>query len=267
LESDVTPKLETRGLGVAFAKAGGLPVEALRDVNLAIADGEFVSVVGASGCGKTTLLRAIDGLLAPSAGSIAIDGVPVTGTAGNRAFVFQNDSLLPWNNVLDNVTFGLRLQGESKTERNRIGRRLLDMVGLSGFSAHYPHELSGGMRQRVNIARALAVDPAILLMDEPFAALDSQTRELMQAELLKVWNQAARKTVLFVTHQIDEAVFLSDFVVVLTVRPGRVREIIPVPLPRPRTLAIKRTPEFIALMDRIWELIEDEVRASLLSAP
>jgi NitT/TauT family transport system ATP-binding protein len=260
------PKLETRQLSKWFAKAEGGAVEALRAINLQVADGEFVSLVGASGSGKTTLLRLVDGLQPPTSGEVLLDGRPIRGPAPDRGFVFQQDCLMPWRTVLDNVGLGLKLKGVGRRQREETSRRLLEIVGLADFARHYPHELSGGMRQRVNLARALAIDPEVLLMDEPFAALDAQTREIMQTELLKVWNQAARKTVLFVTHQIDEAVFLADRVVVFTVRPGRIKEVVPVDLPRPRSLELKRTPEFVAIVDHIWRLIEQEVRAGMLLA-
>jgi ABC-type nitrate/sulfonate/bicarbonate transport system ATPase subunit len=260
----LAPKLETRHLSKWFTKADGGAIEALRAINLQVAEGEFVSLVGASGSGKTTLLRLVDGLQPPTSGEVLLDGRPIRGPAPDRGFVFQQDCLMPWRTVLDNVGLGLKLKGVARREREETSRRLLEIVGLTDFARHYPHELSGGMRQRVNLARALAIDPEVLLMDEPFAALDAQTREIMQAELLKVWNQAARKTVLFVTHQIDEAVFLADRVIVFTVRPGRVKEVVPVELPRPRSLELKRTPEFVAIVDHIWRLIEQEVRAGML---
>lgn len=261
----MTPRLELRRLSKWFVKPDGSATEALRNVSLSVASGEFVALVGASGCGKTTLLRLVDGLVEPTAGEVLVDGRPVRGPGADRGFVFQQDSLFPWKTIRDNVSFGLRLQGRDPREQRERAARMLGLVGLADFGSYYPHELSGGMRQRANLARALAVDPEILLMDEPFASLDAQTRELMQLELLKIWNQAARKTVLFVTHQIDEAVFLADRVVVLTVRPGRVREIVPLDLPRPRGFDVKRTPRFTAIVDHIWRLIEEEVRAAMLA--
>jgi NitT/TauT family transport system ATP-binding protein len=222
-------------------------------------EGEFVSVVGPSGCGKTTFLSVVDGLVAASAGRILVDGQAVTRPGPDRAMVFQEASLLPWRTVLGNVCYGLECLGTPRREREERAAHLIDLVGLSGFEHHYPYELSGGMQQRVNLARALLVDPKILLMDEPFASLDAQTRELMQEELLRIWLQA-KKTVLFVTHQIDEAIYLSDRVLVFTGRPGRVKETIRVEIERPRPLGVKREPHFHAIEDRIWSLIEDDVR-------
>jgi len=240
----------------------GKRFEALRDVSLQVDGGEFISIVGASGCGKTTLLRIVDGLKAPSRGQIWVDGKPVQKPGPDRGFVFQQDALFPWRTVLDNVIFGLEVQGKSKKEARARADGLVGLVGLSGFEQHFPHELSGGMRQRANLARALTIDPDILLMDEPFASLDAQTREIMQAELLRIW-RSNRKTVLFVTHQIDEAVFLADRVVVMTSRPGQVKAVLDVKIDRPRDLSVKRTPAFLDLVDQIWKMIEEEVKAAL----
>lgn len=255
-------KLEIHGLNKTFNLQGRASVEALRDIHLTIEPGEFVALVGASGSGKSTLLRIIDGLDFPSSGVVKVDGRSVSGTGRDRAMVFQQDSLLPWRTVLDNVGYGLQLSGMKRSEVNPIAQRFIDLSGLGGFEHHYPHQLSGGMRQRVNVARALAMDPQIMLLDEPFAALDAQTREIMQSELLKIW-AAQRKTVVFVTHQIDEAVYLSDRVVVFSARPGTVREEIEIPFSRPRELSIKRTAEFGLIVDRIWRHIEGEVRRSM----
>jgi NitT/TauT family transport system ATP-binding protein len=221
-----------------------------------------VSIVGASGCGKTTLLRIVDGLVAPTRGAIRVDGQPVSGPGPDRGFVFQQDALFPWRTVLDNVVFGLEVQGRAKRETRERANGFLQLVGLTGFEHLFPHELSGGMRQRANLARALTIDPDVLLMDEPFASLDAQTREIMQSELLRIW-RSNKKTVLFVTHQIDEAVYLSDRVVVMTSRPGRVKSILEVDIPRPRDLSVKRTPRFLELVDEIWKMIEEEVKAAL----
>ena len=245
-----------------FERTGKPPVEALRAINLSIKEGEFVSIVGASGSGKSTLLRIIDGLIEPSGGVVYVDNARVLRPGRDRAMVFQQDSLLPWKTVIENVAYGLTLAKKPWTEASKIAERFIAMTGLAGFEGHYPHQLSGGMRQRVNVARALAVDPRILLLDEPFAALDAQTREIMQTELLSIWKES-RKTVLLITHQIDEAVFLSDRVIVFSARPGSIREEVPIDLARPRDLEIKRTPKFVGFVDRIWKLIEEEVRLGL----
>lgn len=254
-------KLATRNLSKSFVR-GDDELLVLDNINISVRAGEFVSLVGASGCGKTTLLRIADGLIPPSAGEVLLNGKPVHGPSTDRGFVFQSDSLLPWRTVLDNVLFGLELQRVPKKEAQARARDLIALVGLEGFEHHHPLEISGGMRQRVNLARALAIDPEILLMDEPFAALDAQTREVMQGELLKVWEQR-QKTVIFVTHQIDEAVLLSDRVIVLRARPGRVKEEVAIDLPRPRHLKDKRSTAFVAYVDHIWSLIENEVVQSV----
>jgi NitT/TauT family transport system ATP-binding protein len=252
------PKLAIQHLGKAFGD-----LQALSDINVAVERGEFISVVGPSGCGKTTFLRIVAGLETASAGEVLLDGRAVRAPGGDRGFVFQSDNLLPWRTVFANAIIGREVAGQvGQAERART-MELLKLVGLEGFEHYHPRQLSGGMRQRVNLARALAIDPDILLMDEPFAALDAQTREIMQTELLRIWNEG-RKTVLFVTHQIDEAVFLSDRVLVFARRPGRVRETVTIDLPRPRALSIKRTPEFVRYVDHIWRLIEDDVRASVI---
>ena len=253
----MAPKLTISHLGKTFND-----LHALRDVNLEVERGEFISVVGPSGCGKTTFLRIVAGLEPASAGEVRLDGRAVTGPGLDRGFVFQNDSLLPWRTVFANAVIGREIAGRlGKAERRRT-MELLQLVGLAGFEDYHPRQLSGGMRQRVNLARALAIDPEILLMDEPFSSLDAQTREIMQTELMRIWDEG-RKTVLFVTHQIDEAVFLSDRVLVFARRPGRLRENVTIDLPRPRALALKRTPEFVRYVDHIWRLIEDDVRASV----
>jgi NitT/TauT family transport system ATP-binding protein len=235
---------------------------ALDGVDLKVMDGEFVSIVGPSGCGKTSFLSVLDGLMVPTAGRVMVDGRVVTGPGPDRAMVFQDSSLLPWRTVLRNIVYGLECLGVRSNEANERARHFIGMVGLSGFEHHYPHELSGGMQQRVNLARALVVDPKILLMDEPFAALDAQTREVMQEELLQIWLRA-KKTVLFITHQIDEAIYLSDRVAVFSSRPGKVKKIIEVNLERPRKLGIKRGSRFHNIEDEIWDLIEEDVKRSI----
>jgi NitT/TauT family transport system ATP-binding protein len=254
----MAPKLALNGLTKRFGD-----LEVLREINVAIARGEFISLVGPSGCGKTTLLRIVAGLEPASAGAVLLDGRAVREPGGDRGFVFQADNLLPWRTVFDNAIIGPEVAGRTGVAVKSRIRDLLRLVGLEGFENYFPRQLSGGMRQRVNLARALAIDPDILLMDEPFSALDAQTREIMQTELMRIWEEG-RKTVLFVTHQIDEAVFLSDRVLVLARRPGRIQETVEITLPRPRALGVKRTPEFVAYVDHIWRLIEDDVRASVI---
>jgi NitT/TauT family transport system ATP-binding protein len=254
----MTRKLEVSGLSKQF---GDLQV--LQEIDLAVERGEFISVVGPSGCGKTTFLRIVAGLEPASAGSVLLDGRALSGPGSSRGFVFQNDSLLPWRTVLGNALIGPEVAGQIGPRERQRTLDLLKLVGLGGFEGYYPRQLSGGMRQRVNLARALAIDPEILLMDEPFASLDAQTREIMQTELLRIWEQG-RKTVLFVTHQIDEAVFLSDRVLVFARRPGRVQETVQIKLPRPRELPIKSSPEFVEYVDHIWRLIEDDVRQAVI---
>jgi NitT/TauT family transport system ATP-binding protein len=230
----------------------------LAGIDFKVFEGELVAIVGPSGCGKTTFLNAVDGLVTLTGGEILVDGAPVTRPGPDRALVFQNDSLFPWRTVLHNVTYGLELQGRlSKKEMNERALGLVDLVGLRGFAEHYPHELSGGMRQRVNIARALAIEPELLLLDEPFAALDAQTREFMQVELLNILARA-RTTALFITHQINEAIFLADRVVVFSARPARIKDIVDVDLPATRTLDVKHQASFVELERRIWRLIEEE---------
>lgn len=256
--------LEVVKLNKIFESASGRRVVALKDIELTVEEGEFVALVGASGSGKSTLLRIIGGLMGASTGQAKIYGKPVTGPGTDCAMVFQKDCLLPWKTVVDNVSYGLILGGMPRSQAHAAVQRYIDVAGLDGFEHHYPHQLSGGMRQRANVARAMAVSPKILMLDEPFAALDSQTREIMQAELLRIWEES-RKTVVMITHQIDEAVFLADRIIVFSARPGTVKRSIPVPFPRPRELGLKRTPEFGLIVDEIWQLIEDEVRASLKS--
>jgi len=260
------PKLQVENLSKYFYGRDGVPRKVLDSINVSVEDNEFVCIVGASGCGKTTFIRAVGGLLPIDHGEVRIDGRPVSGPGPDRGFVFQHDSLMPWRTVLDNVTFGLEVRGMKAARSRPIAEDLLKLVGIDGFGEHYPSELSGGMRQRVNLARALAIDPEVLLMDEPFAALDAQTREIMQRELLKIWQQK-RKTVLFITHQIDEAIYLADRVLVFSSRPGRLAADIRVPFPRPRELSIKRTPEFLRLIDDIWALIEKEVVSAMRIEP
>jgi len=240
-----------------YVERDGRQVLALANVSVSVADGEFVAIVGPSGCGKTTLLNIVAGLLPFDAGQVTIEGKSIAGPGVDRAVVFQHASLLPWRTIAGNIRYGMELQKrfDSRVMRERT-EQFISLVGLTGFEQHYPSELSGGMQQRVNLARALATDPTVLLMDEPFAALDAQTREHMQAELLKIW-ASTRKTVVFITHQINEAVYLADRVVVMGPRPGRVKGEFRIPFDRPRTLALKRDPRFLAIEDDIWKMVED----------
>ena len=257
-----TPKLQSTGISVDYFQARlGKTVRALSRIDLSVRENQFVSIVGPSGCGKTTFLNVVAGVIVPDEGELSLDGRPVEGPGTDRAVVFQQASLLPWRTVLRNVLYGLECQGGDIPSALPRAHELLEIVGLTGFEDHYPHELSGGMQQRVNLARALLIDPDLLLMDEPFASLDAQTREIMQGELLNIWRKT-RKTVLFITHQIDESVFLSDQVVVFGSRPGRVKETISIPFQRPRELSLKRTPEFLDYVDQIWALIESDVRSA-----
>ncbi len=249
--------LTLNGVGISFG-SGPNRVAAVEDLSFSVEAGQFVTIVGASGSGKTTLLRAIDGLIPCSAGQITIGGQPVRGPGRDRAFVFQADCLLPWRTILDNVAFSLEVRGARKPDARETARRYLALTGLADTERKFPAELSGGMRQRVNLARALAVDPAMLLMDEPFAALDAQTREVMQMELLTIW-QRSHTTVLFVTHQLEEAAYLGDRVIVLSAHPGHVRATVEIPFARPRPLELKHTPEFAGKVDELWRLIREEV--------
>lgn len=233
-------------------------VVALDDTSFDVRRGEFVSVVGPSGCGKTTLLRMIAGLSPVDSGDILVDGKRISGPGPDRAVVFQHAALLPWANVVDNIAFGLRVRRVSKSERTTKSRDLAALVGLTGFENHLPGQLSGGMQQRVGLARALAVDPQILLLDEPFGALDEITRRLMQDELLRIWSGTGLTSVL-ITHSVDEALFLSDRVLVMSGRPGRVIEEVPLPMSRPRERDVERTPEFVDLREHVWDLLSGPI--------
>ncbi|MGP4020612.1 ABC transporter ATP-binding protein [Saccharopolyspora sp. 5N708] len=238
--------------------ADGREFIAVTDVNLDISVGEFVCVVGPSGCGKSTLLMMIAGLLTPTSGRIAMNGTEVTSPAPSRGVVFQEGGVLPWRTVLRNVTYGLELQGSgTRSERISRAREYLDMVGLSDFEERLPKQLSGGMRQRLAIAQSLVCDPQVLLMDEPFGALDAFTRESLQLALLDIWENQ-RTTVCFVTHSVDEAVILADRIVVMAARPGRVAMEVPVPLARPRTPEVRATDEFQKIRQVVWQAMNDQ---------
>ena len=240
-------------------EADGGDVVALQDIQAAIGEGEFVCLLGPSGCGKSTLLRIIAGLIPASAGRVLIDGAPVQGCGPDRAFVFQDYALFPWMTVEQNVAFGLAARGATREEQRRKALELLKVVGLAEFAPKYPHHLSGGMKQRVSIARALAVEPRILLMDEPFGALDAQTRSVMQDELLRIW-ASYRKSVVFVTHSISEALLLADTVLLMTARPGRVKSTLQVDLPRPRD---ESAPRMIELRKRVLAELSEEIARSM----
>lgn len=251
--------VEIEHLSKTYSSNGSDQCLALADLSLTINKGEFFALLGPSGCGKSTLLHIIGGLNSAT-GKILINGEPVKGPGLNRGIVFQEYALFPWKTVLENVAFGLKMKGVPRKQRNEKAREYLAMVGLAGFEERYPDQLSGGMKQRTAIARALAFDPEVLLMDEPFAALDAQTREILQGELLRIWEKTG-KTVIFVTHSIEEAVFLAQRVAVITARPGRIKEIVDIPLPDHRAAEedIRSSAAFSEVRHRLWKLLSEEV--------
>ena len=254
----MVPCIQARDVSLTFKPKNRDPVTALKELTLDVAKGEFVSLVGPSGCGKSTFLNVLLGLLKADGGEIRLNGKQITGPGQERAMVFQEFGLLPWRTVLANVELGLELKGVPAPVRRERAMELIKMAGLAGFASHYPHELSGGMKQRVGLARALAMDPEVLLMDEPFAALDAQTRDLMQTELLQIWDRT-RKTVVFVTHSIEEAVYLSDRVIVISARPGRTKDVMKIALPRPRDYEMRLSAEFNDIKARIWASLKEEL--------
>jgi len=262
--ADKPPKLmrlECQHLSKAY-QVRDQTIPALEGVTFSVSEQEFVCIVGPSGCGKTTLLKVIAGLLEPTSGHILFDVEPADGRPSN-ALVFQEHGVFPWMRVLDNVAFGLEMQGVARKECRERASAFLGRVGLAPFAESYPHELSVGMRQRVGIARAFVADPHMLLMDEPFGSLDAQTKLVLQEELLRLWNNQ-RKVIIYVTHDIREAVLLGDRVLVMTGRPGRICEEIPIPLDRPRNLSCGEQPEVTDIEQHIWKILEDEVRRTLL---
>ena len=261
--AEQTYAIRLQGMTKRFRTADGDIYTAVHDIDLHVPAGRFVSVVGPTGCGKSTLLNAAAGLAPPSEGTVHIHGRPLEGLNERAGYMFQQDALLPWRTVMDNVTLGLRIRGVDKAEREKRGQEWLERVGLGPFASAYPHQLSGGMRKRVAIAQSWIVDPDILLMDEPFSALDVQTRQIKENELLTLWSGSG-KTVLFVTHDLDEAISLSDEVVLLSAGPeSRVVGTYPIDLPRPRDLMDIRTrPEFTDIFRRIWSDLRDEVMKS-----
>jgi ABC-type nitrate/sulfonate/bicarbonate transport system ATPase subunit len=255
--------LQVRGVTRTFPGIGRAgPTLALQPTDLTVQPGEFVAILGPSGCGKSTLLRIVAGLDRPTAGSLALDAAPITAPGPDRGMVFQSYTLFPWLTVAQNIAYGLRERGLPPAEQRAIVDRFLARTGLTGFADHWPRQLSGGMQQRTALARALANAPEILLLDEPFGALDHQTRELMQELLLEIW-EADRKSVLFVTHDIDEAIFLANRVIVMSARPGRIKAEVAVPLSYPRAWTVKTTPEFGALKARLMAEIREEVRKAI----
>jgi len=256
---DTTPAIELRGVYKRFQSPTGKIFTALRDVDMTIGAGEFCAVVGPSGCGKSTTLTLISGLEQPSAGEVQVLGHPVRDINEDVGFMFQTDAVFPWKNVLDNITVGPRFRGARKSESYERARDWLQRVGLDGFEKHYPHQLSGGMRKRVSLAQTLINEPKILLMDEPFSALDVQTRTLMENELLTLWASTSA-SVVFVTHDLEEAIALADRVFVITAGPGTVKGTYTIDLPRPRNVAeIRFDPRFVQLYHQIWEDLRDEV--------
>ena len=233
-------------------------IAALQDFNLDIREGEFFTLLGPSGCGKSTFLNVLAGLARKSGGSISIDGQPASGINREQGVVFQGYALFPWRTVLQNIEVGLEIRKIPKRERRETAEQFLHLVGLAGFGQRYPHELSGGMRQRVAIARSLAYSPSLLLMDEPIAALDAQTREILQSELLRIWEQH-KTTIVFITHSLDEAIYLSDRIAVMTHRPGRIKSVLDIALPRPRPAEIRHAPAFVQLREQAWDVLRDEV--------
>jgi len=254
------PKLEVRHVSKSFRRPNGEWMPVVQELSLAVANLEFLALLGPSGCGKSTLLRIIDGLIPCDSGTILLDGRDITGMPGQgRGMVFQTFDLFPWRTAVGNVEFGLEVKRIPRAERREISRHYIDLVGLTGFEDSFPHQLSGGMQQRIGIARAFAIRPEVLLMDEPFGALDVQTRDILQDELLHIWEQE-QKTVLFVTHGIEEAIYLADRVIVFTPRPARVEREIRVPFPRPRREEMKTAPEFLELRREIWDVLKKGIR-------
>jgi NitT/TauT family transport system ATP-binding protein len=257
------PKIRLERVSKTFPsnQAGAAPVTVLSNIDLEVRQGEFLVLVGPSGCGKSTLLDLLSGLALPSAGTILVDGKLVVGPGADRGIVFQQYALFPWRTALGNVEFGLEALRLPRKQRTERARHFLSLVGLAGFEDRYPHQLSGGMKQRVAIARSLSYDPDILLMDEPFAALDAETRETLQDEMLRIWEQT-RKTIVFITHAIDEAVYLGQRVAVMTTRPGRILDILDIPLgPRSLVEDVRSSLEFVELRHRLWALLHEQLGA------
>lgn len=254
---ETSPKVLVDQVTKTFESNKGDKTTALAEVNLTIKENEFITILGPSGCGKSTLLRIVGGLEEQTTGRVLLDGGEVSGPSEERGFVFQSYSLFPWLTVKENIEFGLKNKKVPLKEREEISKEYIDLIGLHGFSDHYPKQLSGGMQQRVAIARALANDPQILLLDEPFGALDNQTRSLMQESLLNIWEKT-HKTILFVTHDVEEAIFLASRVLVMTSRPGKIKADIPIDLEYPRSYQLKSDPRFLEYKSQIYEMIREE---------
>jgi NitT/TauT family transport system ATP-binding protein len=253
------PILSADHVTKVYSVRGGRPMVAIQDLSLAVEEGQFVCLLGASGCGKSTLLNMFAGFVQPSSGTVMLRGRPITAIEPRCGMVFQSYALFPWKTVRANVEFGLAMKGVRRAERKRIARHFIEMVQLQDFQDRYPFELSGGMQQRVSLARLLAVDPEVLLMDEPFAALDAMTRQVLQEELLRI-QESSGKTIIFITHNIDEALILADTIVVLSARPGCVKAVVVNDLPRPRHVTAQLSPQYVELKSRIWSYVEEEVR-------
>jgi NitT/TauT family transport system ATP-binding protein len=254
----MTSILSARHVTKSYDAGDAGSIVAIRDLSMEVEEGEFVCLLGASGCGKSTMLSLFAGFLQPTTGQVTLRGAPITGIEPRCGVVFQSYALFPWKTVRGNVEFGPKMKGVARAERRAQAQRFIDLVKLTGFEERYPIELSGGMQQRVTLARILAADPEVLLMDEPFAALDAMTRQIMQQELLRI-HATSGKTTLFITHSIDEALILSDRIVVMSARPGRIQAVVPNPLPRPRHVSMQLSPEYTALKTQVWQLVETEL--------
>jgi len=261
VENGTVPKISVKGVTKVFSSKRG-EVTALKELSLDIQDGEFMVIVGASGCGKSTLLNLVAGFDHPTAGEVLLDGRPVAGITPECGMIFQQYALFPWKTVQENVEFGLKMKRMPKQERQERAARFIDLVGLNGFEKTYPHHLSGGMKQRVSIARSLANNPQVMLLDEPFAALDAMTRQVLQEQLVRIYEKH-RKTIIFITHSIDEALLLSSRIVVMTARPGRIAQEITNDLPHPRNADVQLSDRYMELKRHIWSSVQAEVLKSM----
>lgn len=259
------PILSAEAVTKTFSFRHGMAVTAVENLSLDVQEGEFLCLLGASGCGKTTMINMFAGFIQPTSGRVLLRGQPITKIEPRCGMLFQSYALFPWKTVQSNVEFGLKMKGVPRQERRDIAQRFIEMVKLAGFENHYPSELSGGMQQRVTLARILAADPEVLLMDEPFAALDAMTRQIMQEELLQIQEQS-KKSIVFITHNIDEALVLADRIAILSARPGRLKTIIENTLPKPRHVSVQLTPAYTELKSLVWSAVEDEVQQHMEAA-